>query len=658
MKRILLTTLVCLAAIAAMASDSLTVRRAVYFDVDQYQLTAAARRQLDSMVLSLRDQGECSVSIYGSTDIDGGTAYNQKLSERRAKTVQDYLLAHDIKAVKCISHGLGRKGDELTKSENRRVDVELQFTYFTSVAEVFQSLAQDADQKFEIDPQVSNEIKCKNKTVITIPAGALVLADGSKPKGKVNIIVREAISNADILSQDLNSVSDGKMLETGGMVYVNASSDGKPLNIDPASAVGIAVPSDNAKANDMNVFFGGRSGNQAMNWKMNTRRFAPSDNVKTVPMDIDRSTLQSMMIRSAMPAMPSDMAELKAPVAPSKPREPVAMDEPQRANRYNASRMERIFNKAKIARKNEELYQAAMHKYELYQNKVEKYEAKMKDYEKAMTAYNEEKAKFEAEGVRRMQIARQYFRSLYEYTAASTLDNVISKVMKLRVTNKTQLAGLTNNQFIQYQQVDQHQALKKILGAALYQYYHYDVPGTAIRDIDNTITLKKDSIAPTFTVDGYAGIYDSLVRASHIEDTLAALQNSIFACSTELGLVGTKTMTSYIASVNQLGYINCDRFYNTPPDQMVSVKVQETDDVKMYMVFTDIKSCLPLNRSESEFESILVPKGRTVKIVAVKVNDGKPQLAVSEMNTSERKPLVLQYKTCSLIDIKDTFKAL
>ena len=657
MKRIILTLALCITVAATYASDSLLVSRAVYFNVDQYNLSPTAQRQLDSMIQTIKDKGECSVSIYGSTDIDGTAGYNQQLSERRARAVQDYLLAHDVQAVKCVSRGLGRKGDELSKAENRRVDVELRFTYFTGVSDLFKSLSKDADQKFTIDPSSPNEIKCQNNTVINIPAGSLLLPNGEKPKGQVSLMVREAISTADILAQDLNSVSDGKMLETRGMVYINASSDGQQLKVNSSSPISVKIPGSNATENDFKLFYGARHGDQAMNWKVVAdKSFNPA--VKTVPIDLDRSMLSGMIFTyRVVPTAPKPSHTVPIPTMPYKPRQPTEVEEPQIGGLYKSSALERALNKRKIKAKNEDLYQKAQHRYELYIENQAKYETRMKDYEKAMQVYNEQMASFNAEGQKRLDEARAYFKRRYEYLATGSINAYIKRIETAPISNKTILTRFGDRWL--YPNDEVHEQLKSMLGETYYHYYHYDDPKTEIRNFgENGWGLKREYNMPTFLVEGYSGIHDSLLHVTHLADTLAVLQERITQRCIELGLLDENKMDGYVAAVSDLGWINCDRFYETPKDQLVSVKIPETGDVKMYMVFTDIKSCLPIGRMGNEYISSLVPKNKTVRIVAMKVVEGKPQMAVSTVNTSSSNPLTLQYKTCSLSDIRVTFAAL
>ena len=82
-----------------------------------------------------------SIALTGHTDRLGSDAYNQRLSERRAKTVKNYLVKKGVDGGKITDEGRGEreqvvqcKGNKATKKlirclqPNRRVDVEIRGT--------------------------------------------------------------------------------------------------------------------------------------------------------------------------------------------------------------------------------------------------------------------------------------------------------------------------------------------------------------------------------------------------------------------------------------------------------------------------------------------------------------------------------------------------
>jgi len=68
----------------------------VHFDFDKSTLTPEAQTILKRKVLLLKDNPKAKIRIAGYTSASGTHAYNQKLSERRAKAVQEYLVDEGI----------------------------------------------------------------------------------------------------------------------------------------------------------------------------------------------------------------------------------------------------------------------------------------------------------------------------------------------------------------------------------------------------------------------------------------------------------------------------------------------------------------------------------------------------------------------------------
>lgn len=107
----------------------------VYFLFDKYYLTSKAKRIIDNNVLALKANPKLKIIVEGNTDSIGPSAYNIKLSERRAKTVYKYLISKgisdsQIKGVNSNGESLPKAANKLAngrdnpkgRQENRRVD--------------------------------------------------------------------------------------------------------------------------------------------------------------------------------------------------------------------------------------------------------------------------------------------------------------------------------------------------------------------------------------------------------------------------------------------------------------------------------------------------------------------------------------------------------
>ena len=110
-------------------------------------------------------------------------------------------------------------------------------------------------QHFNIDNNTANTIKTKNGTEILIPAGCFINSNGETVKEVVQVEVIEAFSLKDFISSGLATVSDGKLLLSNGMMYINAKAAGEQLQIDKSLPVSVSMPTMNAN-NGFQMFTG------------------------------------------------------------------------------------------------------------------------------------------------------------------------------------------------------------------------------------------------------------------------------------------------------------------------------------------------------------------------------------------------------------------
>lgn len=71
-----------------------TVRNDVLFDFDRAELRPEAAEALGRVAEIIRDRAPRAVRIVGHTDSIGSDAYNRTLSERRARSVQEWLASN------------------------------------------------------------------------------------------------------------------------------------------------------------------------------------------------------------------------------------------------------------------------------------------------------------------------------------------------------------------------------------------------------------------------------------------------------------------------------------------------------------------------------------------------------------------------------------
>ena len=86
---------------------------------------------LDKVAQSLKDYPDSLVDVYGHTDSTGSDAFNQTLSENRARTVMNYLISQGVPAARLRSQGFGETMPVASndtpdgRAKNRRVEIKI-----------------------------------------------------------------------------------------------------------------------------------------------------------------------------------------------------------------------------------------------------------------------------------------------------------------------------------------------------------------------------------------------------------------------------------------------------------------------------------------------------------------------------------------------------
>ena len=86
------------------------------------------RGRQDNLEL-MQEYGDVTIYVDGYTDAIGSVPYNQRLSERRANAVKEYLQRHGVSATRMTGRGFGKSNPVATndtaegRAQNRRVEL-------------------------------------------------------------------------------------------------------------------------------------------------------------------------------------------------------------------------------------------------------------------------------------------------------------------------------------------------------------------------------------------------------------------------------------------------------------------------------------------------------------------------------------------------------
>lgn len=103
----------------------------IFFDTDKFDLREKSITELDKIIRFLNENPKIHVEISGHTDDQGADAYNQQLSQKRAKAVGEYLVKKGIAVSRLKEVGYGAKkplkpnDSEANRQVNRRIEFRI-----------------------------------------------------------------------------------------------------------------------------------------------------------------------------------------------------------------------------------------------------------------------------------------------------------------------------------------------------------------------------------------------------------------------------------------------------------------------------------------------------------------------------------------------------
>lgn len=113
------------------AVNASLVLKGIRFDTNSADLTEDSQAELRRIIQLMKDNSRIVVEISAHTDDVGDAAYNLKLSEKRAQSVVDFLLTHEVNKENLVPVGYGKSrpavpndSDE-NRAKNRRVEMSI-----------------------------------------------------------------------------------------------------------------------------------------------------------------------------------------------------------------------------------------------------------------------------------------------------------------------------------------------------------------------------------------------------------------------------------------------------------------------------------------------------------------------------------------------------
>ncbi len=353
----------------------------IHFDVDKSNLTSTTIAELNKLIFEIKNAMYYEIAIAAHTDNDANAIYNTELSKKRAISVEQYLTAHNTEKKQISTHWKGENKplnnneNETDKAKNRRVEITLNTFNLNSIEDLKQAISQNYEQKYLVNTKQNDTIVGSKGATIYIPANSFILPNGSAPNGEVEITLMEYKTNADAILNNLSTICNGKILESGGMLNITASFEGEKLKIKDGKALKVEMPSNNIKT-DMQVFTGVKTENGAIEWELKKEKFEVKKknivNTKTSNIYFSKKELLTLIDNDTTVELIANESKilipklLKKPNKPRLPRKPKMLNETNYFNSvekviYSKKKREQIISKKNL--EIEEWYNKRLERY-------------------------------------------------------------------------------------------------------------------------------------------------------------------------------------------------------------------------------------------------------------------------------------------------------
>ena len=123
----------------------------------------------------------------------------------------------------------------------------------------------DSIQIFTVTLGKTDTIVANNGTRLIIRPNTFMFNDGQDTKEPIQIELKEIFDKSDMILSGLGTLSDGRLIESFGMIYLSATFDGKELKLKENSSIAVSIP--NKRKGDAGELFYGVQTNSIVNWK-------------------------------------------------------------------------------------------------------------------------------------------------------------------------------------------------------------------------------------------------------------------------------------------------------------------------------------------------------------------------------------------------------
>lgn len=137
-----------------------------------------------------------------------------------------------------------------------------------------------------------------------------------------------------------------------------------------------------------------------------------------------------------------------------------------------------------------------------------------------------------------------------------------------------------------------------------------------------------------------------------------SLVNEYYTTLEQIGIPEGESLDYYVFNNTNLGWANCDKFWNIPEGAKVDLTAYTPnhDNCEMFLVFPSENAILPFKKNLKNYQLDSVPVYKEGVIVAYKIKDGN--LFYSESIYKGNKTVKLEYEQIKLSELKEKMESI
>jgi hypothetical protein len=143
---------------------------------------------------------------------------------------------------------------------------------------------------------------------------------------------------------------------------------------------------------------------------------------------------------------------------------------------------------------------------------------------------------------------------------------------------------------------------------------------------------------------------------------VAAAQDVFIADELKSGIFDPNNFKLYYqASLNNFGWINCDRFMNYKQDEIFTLQVPnyKLQDKNLFAIVKDMGSQISMPIAANGMHQVRLPKNKEIVIVAIGLDENlMPMYAKQDITLKNNLNVNLSFKSAKLSEIKEMINSI